>query len=72
MAILLPAELGDLKPEMPDHLFGGRDDSLHQVQFGLGRHQRALCGRRAGLRRGKGGAQNSDLRGGFQHVECLP
>jgi hypothetical protein len=57
---------------MADHLFGGRDDSLHLVQFVLGCYQRALCGRRADLCRGKGGTQNSDLRGGLRHAKDLP
>ena len=60
---------------MADHLFGGRDDSLHLVQFVLGCYQRALCGRRADLCRGKGGTQNSNNFSGTitaTVVEVLP
>lgn len=72
MAILLPAELGDLQPKMPDYLLGGRDDRLNLKQLALGGDQCAFRRRCAGFCCGKGGAKNSDLRGGLRHAKDLP
>ena len=57
-AILFAPELGDLKPKVADHVLRGRDHSACLRQLLLGR----AC---PSLRRGKGGAQNSDLGGGL-------
>lgn len=72
LAVLLALELGDLHPKMPDHLLGGRNDGLNLGQLAPGGDQGAFRSRCASLRRGKGGAQNSDLRGGLRHAEELP
>ena len=72
VAILLTPKFGDLKPQVTDHVLGGRNDGLNLGKLALGGDQGTLCGRCAGLRRGKGGAQNINLRGGLQHAEDLP
>ena len=53
VAISIAPEFGDLEPQVPDHLLGGRDDGLGLDQFALGGDQSALRGRCAGLCRGK-------------------
>jgi len=61
MAILLALELCDMQSEVPDHVLGSRNDGLNLGQLARGGDQCAFRDRRAGLCRGKGGAQNSDL-----------
>lgn len=61
MAILLAPELGDLEPQVPDHVRRGRNNSAGLRQF-------FFLSRRAGFRRSKGSAQNSDLWGGLRHA----
>ena len=72
VAILLAPKFGDLKSQVTDHVLGSRDHRLNLGQFTLCNDQCSFGRSGAGLRRSKGGAQNSDLRGGLRHAGCLP
>lgn len=65
LAILLTAQLGDLKLEVPDHRLRRRHDSAHLCEISLGR-----SGTRFGFR--ECGPQSGYLRSGIIHGKKLP